>query len=149
MQSAVGAPYAHVTAPLRRLVDRFGLVICEAHSAGVAVPDWARAALPELPKEMARSSNLANRLERITLDAVEAALLAPRIGDEFDAVVLSAGGMSGSPDAAGARRDGGTVQLIDPAVEAVCDGHLVPGTDVRVRLVEADIATATVRFEVA
>ena len=114
MQSAVGAPYAHVTAPLRRLVDRFGLVICEAHSAGVAVPDWARAALPELPKEMARSSNVANRLERITLDAVEAALLAPRIGDEFDAVVLSAGGMSGSPDAGGARRDGGTVQLIDP-----------------------------------
>ena len=41
------------------------------------------------------------------------------------------------------------MQLIDPAVEAVCDGHLEPGTDVRVRLVEADIATATVRFEVA
>ena len=36
---------------------------------------------------MARSSNVANRLERMTLDAVEAALLAPRIGDEFDAVV--------------------------------------------------------------
>ena len=142
MQSAVGAPYAHVTAPLRRLVDRFGLVICEAHSAGVAVPDWARAALPELPKQMARSSNLANRLERITLDAVEAALLVPRIGDEFDAVVLSAGGMSGSR-----QNDGGTVQLIDPAVEALCDGHLEPGTDVRVRLVEADISTASVRFE--
>ncbi len=145
-QSAVGAPYAHVTAPLRRLVDRFGLAICEAHSAGVAVPDWARAALPELPKEMARSSNVANRLERITLDAVEAALLAPRIGDEFDAVVLSAGGMSGTDAGDGTRRDGGTIQLIHPAVEAVCDGHLVPGTDVRVRLAEADIATATVRF---
>jgi exoribonuclease R len=149
MQSAVGAPYAHVTAPLRRLVDRFGLAICEAHSAGEAVPEWARAALPELPKEMARSSNVANRLERITLDAVEAALLAPRIGDEFDAVVLSAGGMSGTDAGGGKRKDGGTVQLVDPAVEAVCDGHLVPGTDVRVRLVEADISTATVLFEVA
>jgi exoribonuclease R len=151
IQSAVGAPYAHVTAPLRRLVDRFGLVICASHSAGEAVPDWVRAALPELPKEMARSSNVANRLERITLDAVEAALLAPRIGEVFDAVVLSAGGMSGSPDHAGRgaqRQDGGTVQLIDPAVEAVCDGHLEPGTDVRVRLVEADIATAKVLFEV-
>jgi exoribonuclease R len=147
-QAAVGAPYAHVTAPLRRLVDRFGLVICEALSAGTAVPDWARAALPELPKEMARSSNVANRLDRMTLDAVEAAVLAPRVGDEFDAVVLSAGGMSGSSDPKGTRRDGGTVQLIDPAVEGTCDGHLVPGTDVRVRLVEADIATATVRFEV-
>ncbi len=147
-QAAVGAPYAHVTAPLRRLVDRFGLVICEALSAGTAVPDWARAALPELPKEMARSSNVANRLDRMTLDAVEAALLVPRVGDEFDAVVISAGGMSGSPGTDGARRDGGTVQLTDPAVEGTSDGHLEPGTDVRVRLVEADIATATVRFEV-
>jgi exoribonuclease R len=142
-QAAVGAPYAHVTAPLRRLVDRFGLVICEAHSAGTPVPDWVRAALPELPKQMARSSNVANRLDRITLDTVEAALLAPRIGEMFDAVVISAGGMSGSQ-----KNDGGTVQLLDPAVEAVCDGHLEPGTDVRVRLAEADVATGTVRFTV-
>ena len=144
MQAAVGAPYAHVTAPLRRLVDRFGLVICEAHSTGAEVPGWPREALPELPKIMARSSNTANRLDRMTLDAVEAALLAPRIGAEFDAVVLSAGGMSGSD-----KNDGGTVQLTDPAVEAVCDGHLEPGTDVRVRLVEADIATGTVQFVLA
>jgi exoribonuclease R len=144
IQSAVGAPYAHVTAPLRRLVDRFGLVICEAHSAGTAIPEWVRAALPALPKEMARSSNVANRLDRMTLDAVEAALLAPRIGDTFDAVVLSAGGMSGSQ-----KQDGGTVQLTDPAVEGICDGHLEPGTDVRVRLVQADIATGTVRFALA
>lgn len=143
-QAAVGAPYAHVTAPLRRLVDRFGLAICEALSMRTAVPAWARASLPELPKEMARSTNVANRLDRMTLDAVEAAVLAPRIGEEFDAVVLSAGGMSGS-----GHRDGGTVQLTDPDVEAVCDGHLEPGTDVRVRLVEADISTGTVRFAVA
>jgi exoribonuclease R len=143
-QAAVGAPYAHVTAPLRRLVDRFGLVLCEALSAGTAVPDWARAALPELPKIMARSSNAANRLDRMTLDAVEAALLVQRIGDEFDAVVLSAGGMSGSQ-----HRDGGRVQLLDPAVEGVCDGHLEPGTDVRVRLTEADIASGSVRFALA
>jgi exoribonuclease R len=144
LQAAVGAPYAHVTAPLRRLVDRFGLAICEAHTAGAPVPEWARQALSELPKEMARSANAANRLDRITLDTVEAALLAPRIGEEFAAVVLSAGGMSGS-----SKNDGGTVQLTDPAVEAVCDGHLEPGTDVRVRLVEADIAAGKVRFELA
>ncbi|MEO8263748.1 MAG: RNB domain-containing ribonuclease, partial [Pseudolysinimonas sp.] len=112
---------------------------------GLAITGMKRStALPELPKAMARSSNVANRLDRMTLDAVEAALLAPRIGEEFDAVVLSAGGMSGSQ-----KRDGGNVQLIDPAVEAVCDGHLEPGTDVRVRLVAAEIATGTVRFEVA
>jgi exoribonuclease R len=144
LQAAVGAPYAHVTAPLRRLVDRFGLAICAAHSAGEPVPRWALEALPELPKEMARSNNVANRLDRMTLDAVEAALLAPRIGEEFDAVVLSAGGRSGSH-----KNDGGTVQLVEPAVEGVCDGHLEPGTDVRVRLVQAEIATGTVRFALA
>jgi exoribonuclease R len=143
-QAAVGAPYAHVTAPLRRLVDRYGLTICAALSAGIPVPEWARTALPELPKEMARSTNAASRLDRLTLDAVEAAVLAPRIGEIFDAVVLSAGGMSGSQ-----KNDGGMIQLVDPAVEAVCDGHLEPGTDVRVRLVEADIASGSVRFALA
>ncbi|MGE3192917.1 MAG: RNB domain-containing ribonuclease [Microbacteriaceae bacterium] len=144
MQAAVGAPYAHVTAPLRRLVDRYGLAICAALSTGAPVPEWARTALPELPKEMARSNNVANRLDRMTLDAVEAAVLAPHIGEVFDAVVLSAGGMSGTQ-----KRDGGTVQLTEPAVEAVCDGHLEPGADVRVRLAEADIASGSVRFTLA
>lgn len=136
-QAAVAAPYAHVTAPLRRLVDRFGLAICEALSAGTEVPTWAREALPSLPKAMARSGQVAGRLERTTLDTVEAALLAPRIGEVFDAVVLTA------------KDGGGTVQLVEPAVEAACDGVLEAGHDVRVRLVAADIATATVRFEVA
>ena len=35
VQAAIAAPYAHVTAPLRRLVDRFGLVVCEAVRAVV------------------------------------------------------------------------------------------------------------------
>ena len=37
--AAVAAPYAHVTAPLRRLVDRFALVVCEAVCRGAEVPD--------------------------------------------------------------------------------------------------------------
>lgn len=140
IQSAVGAPYAHVTAPLRRLVDRFGLAICEAISAGESPPAWARAALPTLPKIMARSGNLAGRLDRMTLEAVEAALLAPRIGEVFDAVVISASDTG---------EGGGTVQIAEPAVEARCDGDLEAGADVRVRLVEADIDTLTVRFALA
>ena len=36
----IGAPYAHVTAPLRRLVDRFGTEVCLAVTAGAAVPEW-------------------------------------------------------------------------------------------------------------
>jgi exoribonuclease R len=130
MQSAIGAPYAHVTAPLRRLVDRFGLEVCVAVSSGTEVPGWVRAALPELPAAMGRSANTAGRLSRRTLDTVEAAVLAPQVGEEFSALAIT--------DA--------TVQLIDPAVEAACDGPLEPGTPVRARLVEADIATGAVRF---
>ena len=53
VQAAIGAAYAHSTAPLRRLVDRFVLVICEALSNGTEVPAWAREALPSLPAIMA------------------------------------------------------------------------------------------------
>ena len=129
-QAAIGAPYAHVTAPLRRLVDRFGLEVCAAVSGGTEVPAWVRAALPELPAAMSHSANTAGRLSRRTLDTVEAAVLAPHVGEEFDALAIT----------------DGTVQLTEPAVEAPCDGDLAPGTPERVRLIEADIATGTVRF---
>ena len=79
---------------------------------------------------MSRSSATAGRLARRTLDTVEAAVLAPHVGETFDAHAIT----------------DGTVQLADPAVEAACDGELEPGAPVRVRLVEADIATGTVRF---
>jgi len=135
MQSAVGAPYAHVTAPLRRLVDRFGLVICEALAANTAVPDWARAALPDLPIEMARSNNLAGQLDHRSLDAVEAAVLAPRVGKSFDGVIIAQ------------NKSGSVVQLLDPAVTAECSGHTANGTALKVKLAQADVATSTVLFE--
>ena len=57
--AAVAHPYAHVTAPLRRLVDRFGLVECDALSRGAEVPEWVREALPTLPEIMAASDRRA------------------------------------------------------------------------------------------
>ena len=89
IQAAIGAAYAHSTAPLRRLIDRFVLVICEALSNGTEVPAWAREALPSLPSIMAASDQLAAKLERLSLDTVEAALLVNHVGQEFDAVVIS------------------------------------------------------------
>ena len=38
--AGVGAVYAHVTAPLRRLADRFATEICLALQAGTPVPEW-------------------------------------------------------------------------------------------------------------
>ena len=60
----VGAPYAHVTAPLRRLVDRFGTEVCLALAAGAEPAPELRAALPELPALMAASDRRTREVER-------------------------------------------------------------------------------------
>ena len=152
-QAAIAAAYAHTTAPLRRLVDRFVLVICEALCARTEVPNWARQALPLLPQLMAASDQLSGRLERAALDAVEAALLSHRVGEEFDAVVISArnsNNHSNHNSNGNGHKDAvphGTIQISDPAVSARCDGELQAGTAIRARLVEADIEKRTVRFE--
>ncbi|HEY8294981.1 MAG TPA: RNB domain-containing ribonuclease [Micrococcaceae bacterium] len=143
VQAAVAAPYAHTTAPLRRLVDRFVLAICAALSAGEEVPQWARDALPALPAVMAASDQLANKVDRAAVDAVEAALLSSHVGQEFDAVVVSGPRSNGNGNGNGTRS---IIQIKDPAVSAYCEGSLQPGSTVRVELLQADIATRTVLF---
>lgn len=135
--AAVAAPYAHVTAPLRRLVDRFGLAICEALSAGEEVPQWAREALASLPEIMAASDKVANGVERACADAVEAAALEDRVGEVFDAMVVDK-----------REKGGAVVQIQDPAVLANAAGQNQLGTWVKVKLTEATVATGTVRFEI-
>lgn len=136
--AAVAAPYAHVTAPLRRLVDRFALVCCLAISAGQPVPDWVSQALPQLPELMASADRRAAAVDRACTDAVEAALLAGRVGELFDAVVV--GGGQGDND------NKWTIQLADPPVLARCLGPGTLGDPIRARLSVAEIATHTVSF---
>jgi exoribonuclease R len=133
--AAVAAPYAHVTAPLRRLSDRYATAVCLALAAGTPVPDWAREALPRLPQVMQRTDHVSSAAERGAVDLVEATLLAGRTGEVFDAVVLDT--------------DPGTVAVDEPPVRARCDGELRLGTRVRVRLTDADPARRKVRFGLA
>lgn len=137
VQAAVGTSYTHTTAPLRRLVDRFCLVTCEALSAGTPVPGWVRDALPTLPAIMASSGGTASRLDRACIDAVETAVLAGKVGQVFEATVISV------------HKGGGILQLTDPAVTADCQGDLEAGAVVRATLVTADVATSTLQFRVA
>ncbi|GAA3799920.1 RNB domain-containing ribonuclease [Cellulomonas soli] len=135
--AAIAAPYAHTTAPLRRLVDRFVGETCLALCADVPVPEWVRAALPDLPSRMASGDAHASAYERACLDLVEAALLAGRTGEVFDAVVVDV------------REDraAGVVQLRDPAVRARVGGEGLPlGEAVRVRLTDVSVTGRTVRF---
>ena len=111
--AAVAAAYAHATAPLRRLVDRYVGEVCLALCAGTEVPGWARSALPQLPAEMAAGDRRAHELERECVALMEAAVLHGREGQEFDAVAVELD----------EKRGGGTVQLVDPAVRASCEGR--------------------------
>ena len=71
--AALAAEYAHVTAPLRRLVDRYAGEICVALCAGTDVPDWVLEKLDELPDTMRESGRRAHQYENAVLDLVEAA----------------------------------------------------------------------------
>ena len=137
--AGVGAPYAHTTAPLRRLVDRYVSEVCVAVSAGTDVPDWVRSALPQLPDTMKRSTRRAQQYEAGIISTVEAALLEDRVGETFEAVVVEVDEHDG----------GGTVQLTDPAVTAHCEGDLPLGERVDVVLESADVAKRQVRFVLA
>ncbi|BAL86567.1 putative ribonuclease R [Actinoplanes missouriensis 431] len=139
----VGAPYAHVTAPLRRLADRYATEICLALHEVRPVPDWAVEALPRLPKAMSATDRIASAADRGAIDLAEAVLLEHRVGETFEAAVLD------REEPSEKRPPQGTIAIDDPAVRARCLGDLPLGQRVPVRLTTADPATRTVRFEAA
>lgn len=131
---AIAAAYAHATAPLRRLQDRYVSECCLAACAGSAPPDWVRAGLAALPGAMAKGDHRARVVERGIVDLVEAVLLQGREGETFDAVVV----------------DDGLVQLRDPAVRGrIGKDAAAPGSEITVRLDRADPAARAVEFSVA
>ncbi|WEK59534.1 MAG: RNB domain-containing ribonuclease [Candidatus Microbacterium colombiense] len=137
VQAAIAAPYAHATAPLRRLVDRWSLAICLAVSNGEEAPRWARDSLADLPGLMQESAQRASRLNSATINAVEAALLTPLVGRELDATVIELRGDARV-----------TIQIADPAVtaSAPAPAGVKPGDTIRVRVTRADVARGEVEF---
>jgi exoribonuclease R len=134
---AVAAPYAHVTAPLRRLADRYATEVVLALFAGAPVPEWAREALPRLPEAMAVAGRRASAVDRAIVDRMEALALASRVGEVFRAVVTNVD------------ERGAVLQLRDPAVLARLDGEAELGAEIDARLTEADPVTRRVRFALA
>jgi len=138
-QAALASEYAHVTAPLRRLGDRYAGEICLALCAGQEVPQWVLDKLSVLPDTLRESSHRANQYENAILDLVEAAALKNRVGEEFAGVVVEL-------DDKDPKR--GDVTIQDPAIEARVTGasELPLGTDVRVTLSRADVTARKVEF---
>lgn len=137
--AAVASDYAHVTAPLRRLVDRYAGEACVAICAGSEVPDWVVEGLESVPATMRSSGTLAGRYERAVLDLTEAVLLRDRVGERFTATVLEVD----------EKQPGrGDVTIPEPAIEARVEGDrpLPLGEEITVELLEADPVARTVRF---
>ena len=141
VHSAIAARYAHVTAPLRRLVDRYGEEVCVAACAQAPVPEWVLQALPDLPDVMEQTGKRARAIGRGALTALEALVLRGHEGEVFDGVITS-------------ERDGrGELVLTEPAVVTEVrrgsgqSGDRLPvGERVRVRLLSADPVTG-IRFQ--
>ncbi len=134
--AGIGGAYAHVTAPIRRLVDRFATEICLAVSAGREVPPWVRAALSEVPEQMTASDTLAAKVERACIDQVEAWVMVEHIGEEFGAIVL--------------RADENKAEILveNPPVMGKCAGERLPeGERIRVRLTAVDVDKRKLSFE--
>ncbi|RYZ73364.1 MAG: RNB domain-containing ribonuclease [Lysobacteraceae bacterium] len=140
--SALAAQYTHVTAPLRRLVDRYTGETCLALCAGTPVPQWVLDALPGLPATMQESARRASRYENAVLDLAEAAALASRVGEVFEGAIVEI-------EQKDPRQ--GEVMLREPAILARVEAAaaLPLGEQVKVRLVEADPATRRIRFVLA
>jgi exoribonuclease R len=135
MQSAVAAPYAHATAPLRRLADRFVSECCLAACAGSEVPAWVRSALPSLPDLMSGADRKAHEVDRMVVDLAEALVLQGHRGETFCGVVTEA------------EQGRGVVQLREPAVRARIEGADIPvGEEVDVRLSDVDVGKRRVAF---
>jgi exoribonuclease R len=138
--AALAIEYAHVTAPLRRLVDRYAGEICVALCGDQPVPTWVLRSLDGLVDEMATAEHRAKKYERAIIDLVEVFLLKSRVGEEFDGTVIDVD----------RDRHQGTVMIAEPAVAAKVSGsHLPLGQQVRVRLVSADFSNRSVAFALA
>ena len=134
--AAMAATYAHGTAPLRRLADRYVVMAALAVANNQPVPESVAAAFPKLPPVMQRADDTGRQIERAVIDLAETALLSAQSQRTFSAVVTDV-------DDRGAH-----IQLCDLPVVSRVDGHrLAPGDDLRVRVVSTDIASRSVKLE--
>lgn len=134
--AAMAATYAHATAPLRRLADRYVVRAALAIANGQPVPDVVTAAFAKLPQVMGRADTAGGQIDRAVIDLAEAVMLDGREGELFPAVVTDV-------DDRGAR-----MQLCAvPVVARVAAPGAEPGDALTVRLVAADPDQRLVTFQ--
>jgi len=134
--AAMAATYAHATAPLRRLADRYVIQATLAIANGKPVPERISSAFGLLPKVMAKADALSGQVDRAVIDLAEAVMLQGREGETFAAVVTDV-------DERGAR-----IQLADlPVVARVAADGIGPGDTLRARLTASDPEHRLISFQ--
>jgi exoribonuclease R len=132
----MAATYAHCTAPLRRLADRYVLRAALALTDGKPVPEPVATAFERLPSAMAKAEARDGQIERAVIDLAEVALLANHEGEIFPAVVTDIG------------ENGARIQLSDlPVVARVIAHGVIPGAAIHVRLLAADPVQRRLNFQ--
>ncbi|MGE4429822.1 MAG: RNB domain-containing ribonuclease [Sphingobium sp.] len=133
--AAMAATYAHATAPLRRLADRYVVEATLAIANGRPVPDSVTQAFERLPSVMAKAASQGGQIESAVIDLAEAVMLTGREGEVFPAIMTDR-------DERGAR-----MQLRDMPIVARIKAEGEPGDALQVRLTTADPARQRVEFE--
>jgi exoribonuclease R len=138
--AALASDYAHTTAPIRRLVDRYSGEICVALCADQPVPAWVLRDLDGLPEQMMAAERRAKKYEKAIIDLLEVYLLADRVGQRFTGTVIDVD----------RDKQHGKLMITEPAIEASVTGdRLRLGQEVLARLTSADYATGAPTFEIA
>lgn len=143
--AGIGGAYAHVTAPLRRLVDRFATEICLALAAGEPVPGWVSDAAEGVTASMETSGRRASRVDLACVDLAEAVALEDEVGRIVEVYVLR-GAAAPANGESGSRSGAGEIFLPHPPVFGPCSGPVEEGRFAHVEVVRADRATRAVAF---
>lgn len=132
---AIAATYAHATAPLRRLADRYVIRATLAVANGQPVPVEVEDAFRRLPAVMAKADAMAGQIERAVIDLAETVMLHGREGERFAACVTDTDG------------DSARVQLVDlPVVTRAKIPGATPGQRLNLRLDTADVPGRRLSF---
>jgi VacB/RNase II family 3'-5' exoribonuclease len=129
--------YTHGTAPNRRYADLVTQRLLKAALSGAA-PPYSDTELAAIAEHCTTQEDHARHAARLVHKQAAAVLLAPRIGQVFDALVT------------GVTKDGTFARVFNPPVEGrvmQSPRHLDVGDQVRVRLVSTDPARGFIDFD--
>jgi exoribonuclease R len=139
LHGALAFAYAHVTAPLRRLADRYVLDLLITLAAGTRPTAAEVATLRELVPVMDAAERRTSAMERQVVDLAEAWTMRDRVGEVLSAVVVDVRGREAE------------VQVEEPPVRAtvaLTDGAAPAlGAPLDVRVAGVDVEGGRVRLE--